>query len=146
MKIETDLDRRDFLQWGTAALGCLLVAPLRRLQDIEGVGDGTLLSRLRTSIPRAREARRLGHACRRVVWGSSAGARHAEDVGRRVREVEAVLAMALGEDAVSLDSRALASRIARRTKDDFRAGRTVRVEGWVLAHTEVLVYGAASAA
>ncbi len=146
MKIETDLDRRDFLQWGAAALGCLLVAPSRRLQDIAGRGGGTLLSRLRTSLPRAREARRLGLACRSVVWGSSADARHAAVVGRPVREIEALLVTALGEDAASLDSRALASRIARRTQDDFRAGRTVGVEGWVLAHTEVLVYGAVSAA
>jgi acyl CoA:acetate/3-ketoacid CoA transferase alpha subunit len=34
----------------------------------------------------------------------------------------------------------LRSRIAARTREDFRSGRTVCVEGWILARTEALIY------
>ncbi len=105
-----------------------------------------LLEVLRDAMPRAQNARGLGFACLGAVAGFAEARARADDSRLGTRDIEGRLKSALGRDVRSLQRSELQSRIATRTQEDFRTGRTVCVDGWMLAHTEVLLYAALAVA
>ena len=151
MKYMTGLDRRAFVRGGACLLASIAVGFPAYLTNRDawsdnGRGAGDLLEELRIAMPRANDARGLGLACVGVVPGITKGP--ARTAGSRLGalDIEGRLTSALGADVRSLQRSELRSRIANRTREDFRCGRTVCVEGWILAQTETLLYAALAVA
>jgi hypothetical protein len=116
----------------TAALGALAATGRPGRAAAGGLAapssDDMLAVRLRDVLRRPASAARLGQAYLEAA-PAEADARAlamglAEDLGGRERVLAAT-------------AESLAETVSARCRDDFAAGRTVRLQGWVLSRTEV---------
>ena len=116
------IERRELLKWSAACLGALAAAdrfPLAEWLRATEAGDGELLRE-------ASEAA-LGRACFEALGADASGR-----LTRRVQELFPLASTGL-DDAGRVMFREL-------RQQDFDQGRTVNVDGWILAETEVGVW------
>lgn len=95
-----------------------------------GASGQSLAGRLARSMPHLAGCVALTRACADATSASTPG------------DPERLLRQTLGPGAAHLDDGALRRRLAQRVARDFARRRTERVEGWILARSEVRVLAA----
>ncbi|HYM32604.1 MAG TPA: hypothetical protein VEU47_14965 [Candidatus Cybelea sp.] len=115
------IDRRRLLE---IAAGVLAASALR--PSLSSAGDAARYSAV---LRRADAAARLGQLCLARLGGDD----HEAALVERITT-------ALGPGAARLDATGLKAAVRAACANDFAAGRTIDVAGWILAETEVRLY------
>jgi hypothetical protein len=130
-----ELSRRTMLAVGAAAVTCSLSIP----PTLDLAQNSLAVERAILAMIQSREsATQLGIAAL-ASWPD-------------FRDRKQVLAEALDDlqmDAASVvhaDTREIAGRLAQRIRDDFAAGRTIMLDGWLLSLAETRLYALATLA
>lgn len=135
MSTRMKLTRRTALAGLAAATGLAAVAPspAGAFALPERAGDRDLADRALRMFSRPNDARRVGFACQG----------HADLCGPREVLVDTIFGAERDRLAGSADAE-IHAWLRGRIRRDFAEGRTVKVEGWVLAETEARLYALAA--
>lgn len=96
---------------------------------------------LTEALPHAQHAFLLGGAARLASAAPTTQPPSQTSAETRIEtSTERLLLDALGSDVPRLSGRALQTRVLDRTRADFRYGRVLFVEGWLLARTEAQLF------
>jgi hypothetical protein len=124
------MDRRRFLQLAAAAIGACALRPFQALRFLWERGDdqaSQAAGRLMQAIGHRRSARAVGRAYLATA--------------PQERSIERLIALLTGDRlpsdrVLNADAKALRAHVQEALSEDFAAGRTVSVRGWMLSLTE----------
>jgi hypothetical protein len=137
MTFGSDTSRRRFLLGACAAAVPVALAPLKPWRAIvEVAGTRTPAARLAGLLAHRDSARSLGRAALGVLPGATAPSALAGAVLAGLPGDPSKLAAASDDDLRAL--------VAARVREDFDAGDTVQVDGWILSCTEARLCALAS--
>jgi len=136
MSKQLKLTRRATLAGFAAAGGLMAVTPAGHVQAFtlpERAGDGDLAKTALSMFSSPRDVRRVGMACQA----------RAELCLSKQALVDSIFGTAR-ERLAAQDRTQVHGWLRSRIREDFSAGRTVTVDGWVLADTEAKLYALAA--